>query len=222
MTLWYLARAAGAMALACFTLTVVLGALAPTVARAGMRFGLGYVHRAAAVTGLVLIAGHLTAVITDSYVNIGPSVVLWPLGSSYRPFAVLLGALALYAFVFAAVLGAVRGRLATSEAFSRRWRVLHGIAYLGWGLSITHGLLAGTDRGSVWMLWLDLGCLAAVAFAVTIRLQADADHRRRPLTIARTRARAQTLKSQTLKSQTLKSQTLGSQTLGSQTLGSRR
>ena len=204
MTLWYLARAAGAMALACFTLTVVLGALAPTVQRAGMRFSLGYVHRAAAVTGLVLIGAHLTAVITDSYVNIGPSVVFWPLGSSYRPFAVLVGALALYAFVFAAVLGAARGRLATSEAFSRRWRLLHGVAYVGWGLSVTHGLLAGTDRGSGWMLGLDLACLAAVAFAVTIRLQADADHRQRPLALARTRG--QNLRSETLRSEIVRSQ----------------
>ena len=201
MTLWYLARAAAAMALVCFTLTTVLGALAPTVRGAGMRFGLGYVHRAAALTGLVLIAAHITAVISDSYVDIGPSVVLWPLGSGYRPFAVLVGGLALYAFVFVALVGAARGRLATSAAFSRRWRLLHAIAYAGWALSVVHGLLAGTDRGSGWMLGLDLACLAAVAFAVTIRLQADVDHRQRPLTMARTRARAETLRSQTLRSQ---------------------
>jgi sulfoxide reductase heme-binding subunit YedZ len=187
MTLWYLARAAGAMALVCLTVTTVLGALAPAAQRAGMRFGLGYVHRAAAVTGLVLLGAHLTAVISDSYVDVGPSVVVWPLGSGYRPFALLVGALALYAFVFAAVVGAARGRLATSAAISRRWRLLHGVAYAGWALSVLHGLLAGTDRGSGWMLGLDLACLAAVAFAVTVRLHADADHRQRPLTRARTR-----------------------------------
>lgn len=89
--------------------------------------------------------------------------------------------------MFAAVVGAARGRLATSAAISRRWRLLHGVAYAGWALSVLHGLLAGTDRGSGWMLGLDLACLAAVAFAVTVRLHADADHRQRPLTLARTR-----------------------------------
>lgn len=188
MTLWYLARAAGVMALICFTVTTALGALAPTARAAGMRFGLGYVHRSAAITGLVLLFAHLVAVISDSYVDIGLSVVVWPLGSGYRPFAVLLGALALYTFVFAAVVGAARGRLAGSAGFSRRWRTLHAVAYAGWALSILHGLLAGTDRASGWMLGIDLACVAAVAFAATTRLGAEKDHRQTPLALARQRS----------------------------------
>ena len=82
----------------------------------------------------------------------------------------------------------------------QRWRLLHAVAYAGWALSVVHGLLAGTDRGAGWMLGLDLACLAAVTFAVTIRLRADVDHRRHPLTVARTRARAETQRSQTLRS----------------------
>lgn len=190
MTLWYLARAAGVVALACFTVTTVLGALASSSRGPGLRFGLGYVHRAAAVTGLVLLVGHVVAVISDSYVDIGASVLVWPLGSGYRPFAVLLGALALYGFVFAAVVGAARGRLASSAAVTRRWRLLHGVAYAGWALSVGHGLLAGTDRGSGWMLGIDLVCVAAVAFALVLRFQAYDEHASRPVSLSRSRVLA--------------------------------
>ncbi len=189
MTLWYLARAAGVMALVSFTCATVLGALGSSVRQAGVRFGLEYVHRAAAATGLVLLGGHVTAVILDSYVDIGPGVLVWPLGSGYRPFAVLLGALALYALVLAALAGAARGRLAASAALTRRWRLLHGAAYAGWLLSVGHGLLAGTDRGTGWMLLIDLACVVAVAAAVMARMWAQANHLERPLTSARTRGR---------------------------------
>ena len=44
------------------------------------RFWLQYVHRSAAVTGLVLLATHVIAVISDSYVSISPTVLFWPFG----------------------------------------------------------------------------------------------------------------------------------------------
>lgn len=171
MTLWYLARAAGVMALIFFTLAASLGALGSGSRAPERRFWLQYVHRSAAVTGLVLLLTHVVAVISDAFVDISPSVLVWPFGAGYRPFAMAVGVLAFYGLVVAALVGAARGRLARSEAFTRRWRSIHVAASVGWLLSIGHSLLAGTDRGTPWMLAITLTCLAAVGASVAVRLR---------------------------------------------------
>ena len=172
MTLWYLARAAGLVTMVMFTVSAVLGMVMPRIRSAERRFWLQYVHRSAAVTGLVLLLTHLVAVFADSYVSISPLVLVWPFGSGYRPFAMAVGALALYGLVLAALVGAARGRLASSEKFTKYWRKLHIAASVGWLLSIGHALLAGTDRSTPWMLGITVGCLAAVATAGAYRLNA--------------------------------------------------
>jgi sulfoxide reductase heme-binding subunit YedZ len=172
MTLWYLARAAGVMALIFFTLAASLGALGSgTKGQPERRFWLQYVHRSAAVTGLLLLLAHVVAVITDSFVDINVSVLVWPFGSGYRPFAVVVGVLASYSLVLAALVGAARGRLARSAAFTKRWRSIHVAASVGWLLAVGHSLLAGTDRSTPWMLAITLTCLAAVGAAVAVRLR---------------------------------------------------
>ncbi len=139
MTLWYLARAAGVIALIIFT----AGRLARHHRRSGsrrpgaavlapVRAPLGRCHRPGAP------AAHVVAVIADSNVEISPSVLVWPFGSGYRPFAMTVGVLALYGLVLAAVVGAARGRLARSQAFTKRWRSIHVAASVGWLLSIGH------------------------------------------------------------------------------------
>jgi sulfoxide reductase heme-binding subunit YedZ len=171
MTLWYLARAAGVMALIFFTLAASLGALGSGTKRPEQRFWLQYVHRSAAVTGLLLLLAHVVAVITDSFVDISLSVLVWPFGSGYRPFAMVVGVLAFYSLVLAALVGAARGRLARSEAFTKRWRSIHVAASVGWLLAVGHSLLAGTDRSTPWMLAITLTCLAAVGASVAVRLR---------------------------------------------------
>jgi sulfoxide reductase heme-binding subunit YedZ len=171
MTLWYLARAAGVMALIFFTLAASLGALGSGTKRPEQRFWLQYVHRSAAVTGLLLLLAHVVAVITDSFVDISLSVLVWPFGSGYRPFAMVAGVLAFYSLVLAALVGAARGRLARSEAFTKRWRSIHVAASVGWLLAVGHSLLAGTDRSTPWMLAITLTCLAAVGASVAVRLR---------------------------------------------------
>lgn len=171
MTLWYLARAAGVMALVLFTVAASLGLLAAGGRQPGRRFWFQYVHRSASATGLALLATHVFAVISDSYVDINASVLILPFTSGYRPFAMVVGVLALYGLVLAAVVGAARGRLAKSERFTKSWRSIHVAASVGWLLSIGHALLAGTDRGTPWMLAITISCLAAVGAAAAVRLK---------------------------------------------------
>ncbi|WP_433018212.1 hypothetical protein [Kribbella sp. CA-294648] len=171
MSLWYLARASGVTALIFFTLAASLGVLGSSSLRPERRFWLQYVHRSAAVTGLLLLAAHVIAVVSDSFVDISLSVIVWPFGSGYRPFAMAVGVLALYSLVIVAVVGAARGRLARSEGFTKRWRSIHVAASVGWLLSVGHSLLAGTDRSTPWMLAITITCLAAVGGSVVARLR---------------------------------------------------
>jgi hypothetical protein len=171
MTLWYLARAAGIVAMIMFTLSATLGIVMSGSRRPERRFWLQYVHRSAAATGLVLLTTHVIAVITDSFVAISPTVLVWPFSSGYRSFAMVVGVLALYGIVLTSVVGAARGRLARSAAFAKHWRTIHIAASVGWLLSIGHALLAGTDRGTPWMLAITLGCLTAVAAAGAYRVR---------------------------------------------------
>jgi sulfoxide reductase heme-binding subunit YedZ len=185
MTLWYVARAAGVMALVMFTVAASLGTLGAGSKQPERRFWLQNVHRSAAVTGLVLLATHVVAVMTDTYVSLSTSVLIWPLGAGYRPFAMLLGVLALYGLVLAALVGAARGRLARFEGIAKRWRSIHIAASLGWLLSIGHSLMAGTDRGTPWMLAITIGCLLAVGTSVAVRMRRQADQVSTPLSVSR-------------------------------------
>lgn len=191
MTLWYVARAAGLVALAALTLATALGAFASvSVPREGnrvhqWRFILQYLHRAAAVTGLLTLVIHVTTLVLDSQSGVNLRSVVIPLASSYRPVAVTLGSLAMFATVLAAVVGSVRGRLAGSVRFARSWRVLHLASYAAWGLAVVHGFTAGTDSryGPVALGYI--GALALVAAAVTTRLWSHGIGNVSPLSVAR-------------------------------------
>ncbi|MEH3032794.1 MAG: ferric reductase [Aeromicrobium erythreum] len=165
MTLWFLARALGFVALLAFTGSVTLGTLARSGSDGRGRTVRQLVHRSLAVTGLVALLGHLVCIVVDPFVSVGWVAALVPLASGCRPVAVGLGTLALWAFVLAAVSGAARGRLATSPRAVAAWRWVHRSAWVGWLLSLGHGLLAGTDTGTPWAVATYAACAAAVVLA---------------------------------------------------------
>jgi predicted ferric reductase len=182
MTLWYVARASGVVALVAFTLATALGALTSVrPARRGRdsderRILAQYAHRSAAVTGLALAAVHVTAIVLDAQAYVSASQAVVPFTAGYRPVAVGLGTIALYLFVLTAIVGASRGRLAGLAGASRAWRVVHAAAYVGWALSIGHALFAGTDANRLWMLALALGSIAVVIGGLSLRLRSESDH----------------------------------------------
>lgn len=111
--------------LVCFTFAVCLGALGsvrvdPLDPDARERRLLTqYLHRAAAVTGMLLILVHATAIVVDGKSGVSVSDVLIPLTAGYRPVAVALGTLSAYLFVFVAVAGASRRLVARSVRGAR-------------------------------------------------------------------------------------------------------
>src|SRR5262249_55671328 len=119
---------------------------------------------------LAVLSLHIGAILADSFAHVGWLGALVPFSSGYRATAVALGTFAVYTFVCVAVLGLARGRIATSPRGARVWRGVHGLAYVGGGLAMRHGLTAGTDRSVGWVQHLYQLCLVAVLGSVAARL----------------------------------------------------
>lgn len=189
MTLWYLARALGMVALLGFTASTCLGGLATVGGRdAAQRRGRAVrqlAHRSVALVALGALALHVALLVLDTHVDLGVVSVAVPFTSGFAPFAVGLGTLGVWAFVATALSGAARGRLAGSRLSPRAWRAIHVSAYVGWLLSMLHGVLAGTDTGQWWTTTVYGACGLAVATSVWVRLGVAARRRAAPPTTAR-------------------------------------
>jgi len=182
MTLWFLARAAGFMALLGATAAVSLGAVASgstpvtRARRAETRLLLQLAHRSAAVVTLALLGLHAVLLVLDSHVALTVPGALVPFTAGYRGVALGLGTLATYCFAAVALTGALRGRLAGSARTPRWWRPVHLLAYVAWPLVMAHGVLAGTDTEAPWAWLLYAGSAVAVMSAVWWRLGAEQQH----------------------------------------------
>lgn len=191
MTLWFVARAAGFMALIGATVVVCLGATTAgstpgeRLRRRESRVLLQLAHRSAAVVTLALLALHTVLLVLDSYVDVSLPGALVAFTAGYRGFALGLGTLAVYCFAAVALSGALRGRLAGSPRAVRWWRPVHALAYAAWPLAMAHGILAGTDTSALWAWSLYGGSAVAVGTAVVVRVGAEQRHRGGPLAARR-------------------------------------
>lgn len=168
MTLWYLIRAFGFVALLALTASTALGALST---RGGSRpdaidtrIVRQLAHRSIGVLGLVVLVLHIAISLIDVYVDVPLTAAVLPFVSGYRPVAMAVGVLGLYALIVTVVSGSLRSRLASSRGAATRWRAIHTCAYLGWVLSMAHGVFSGTDTKAWWGIatYLACGCLVLV------------------------------------------------------------
>jgi methionine sulfoxide reductase heme-binding subunit len=191
MTIWYLARASGIVAMVAFTVATALGALASgrrrvlRADRLDRRVVLQYIHRGAALTGIALVAVHVTTILMDRFAHVPVKAVVIPMASGYRPLAVTLGTLALWAMAAVSISGMTRRHFARSSRATRIWRSVHLFSYLAWALTIGHALTSGTDAGTPAMTGLVIGCVWLVTIAVAVRLRSHVNHGRSRLTNAR-------------------------------------
>lgn len=175
MTLWYLIRSLGMVSLLALTVSTALGALATS--GAGTPDGIDtrllrqLAHRSLGVLGLVALVLHIVIAVLDKYVAVPLTAAVLPFGSGYRPVAMAVGVLGLYALVLTLLSGALRASVASSPTGTRSWRLLHPSAYLGWVLSMAHGLFSGTDTSTWWGIATYLACGIAVIAALAVRLR---------------------------------------------------
>lgn len=110
----------------------------------------------AAATGMLII-GHIVALVLDKYAGVGVAGAVVPGQSSFRPLAVALGTLSIYAAVLVGGTAALAGRL-----FGRAWRPIHRLAFAVFGLAWMHGLLAGSDTMRLRLMYVATGAIVIV------------------------------------------------------------
>jgi methionine sulfoxide reductase heme-binding subunit len=172
--LWFASRGSGVVSLVLATAVVCLGFL--TVARwqrpAWPRFLTAELHRRIALLSVVFLTIHIVTAVLDPYTALGVVAAIVPLASSYRPVAVALGVISIDLILALIVTSLLRERIG-----HRAWRAVHWLAYGAWPLALMHGLTAGTDAFTPWLLATEIVCSVAVAAALAWRIAAGSPRR---------------------------------------------
>jgi sulfoxide reductase heme-binding subunit YedZ len=173
-SLWYATRASGIVALILLTLTMVLGLVTTSRARARNWPGFAQqeIHRRISMIAVVFLAIHVATSILDSYVHIGWFAVVVPFTSPYNRFWVGLGTIALDLMVAVFVSSLFRAHLRPGT-----WRAIHWLAYASWPVALAHTFGLGTDSREQWVIALGALCVLSVALSVGWRVRATANRR---------------------------------------------
>jgi sulfoxide reductase heme-binding subunit YedZ len=175
--LWYTTRATGIVSLVLLTGTVMLGVIGTARAASARwpRLVTAGLHRNLALTALGLVVVHVVTTVLDPFASISVAAAFIPFSSPYRPLWLSLGAVA-----FDLMLAVVATSLLRDRLSHRSWRAVHLLVYASWPVALWHGLGTGTDTKLIWVLAINIGCVAAVAWAIWWRLSLAAN----PLTRA--------------------------------------
>jgi predicted ferric reductase len=98
--------------------------------------------------GLGLAALHGLILLGDSYTRFDLAQVVTPFVSDYRPIPVGLGIVGFYLMLLLSLSFYARPYIS-----QRSFRLLHYAGFLAFAMVTLHGLLAGTDTGSLWWLY---------------------------------------------------------------------
>jgi DMSO/TMAO reductase YedYZ heme-binding membrane subunit len=169
--LWYATRASGLMALILLTVTMVLGLVTNSRARARNWPGFAQqeLHRRVSMIAVVFLGIHVITSVLDTYVHIGWAAIVVPFTSPYSRFWVGVGAVSLDLLLAVFVSSLLRSRMNPGA-----WRALHWLAYLSWPIALAHTFGMGTDSREGWVVLLGVACVVAVALALAWRLHTAA------------------------------------------------
>jgi methionine sulfoxide reductase heme-binding subunit len=169
--LWYATRATGLVTLLLLTASVLLGVLTAGRFASGKwpRFLTQGLHRNISLLVLVFVALHVGTTVVDTFTSIPLVSAFVPFTSSYKPFWLGLGAVALDLLIALVATSLIRHRLGL-----RSWRLIHWTAYACWPVALAHGLGAGTDRTTIWVFATTVACAAVVAGVATWRFVSGA------------------------------------------------
>lgn len=143
---WYLARASGMVAWLLLTLSVTWGVWL-SVRQRGSAPRPNWIldlHRWLGGLAVTFTALHLVGMLLDGFVDFRVIDILVPFMSDWHPLAVAWGIIAFYGLISVEVSSLMMKR------FDRRtWHRIHLSSYILFWVASLHGLVAGTDTGSL-------------------------------------------------------------------------
>jgi predicted ferric reductase len=158
---WYIGRASGILAFILLTLVVVNGLLMSTrTAFRVMPPALNYeMHRFFSWMAIITVIGHFVSFTFDGFFHLTFFEGLVPfllqrdftssLGYGFN-FSVGIGIIAFYGILTLVVTSELR-----RFGFPlKKWRALHYTSFLAYILFLVHGIMAGSDSMSWWMMWI--------------------------------------------------------------------
>jgi predicted ferric reductase len=114
-------------------------------------------HRHLSLLALLATGVHGTALLFDATIDIGPLALVVPGLIPYRPLWTGLGVIAAELAVLIHISFYLRTRIG-----GRNWRRLHWLTYLLFAFGALHGIMSGTDTGTVWAMAVYAGAISAV------------------------------------------------------------
>lgn len=166
-TLWYVTRGAAATAYLLLALSVALGIALSMRAFEGIAraWRILDLHQFVSLLMIAFVALHLLTLLLDPFKPFTLLQIAWPLAETYRPLWVGLGVLGLYLLVAILATSWLRRTLG-----NRFWRAVHLTSYAAFVVLTLHGLLAGTDSQTPWMLGIYFGAGGAVLWLTIARV----------------------------------------------------
>lgn len=166
---WLLIRASGITSWGLLTAVVVWGILLRTrvLGRVASPQGLLVMHRWLSALALGFLFLHMGLLLIDPAVQFTPTQLLIPFTSTWQPFAVGLGTIALWMLIPVSVMGRLRTRL--GKAGNAWFRRTHLIAYAAWPVATAHYVLAGTDAIAQWSVALLIAGTSLIVLALLAR-----------------------------------------------------
>lgn len=165
--LWITSRAAGVTAFCALSLDVAFGLFLSTGAadRAIPRAQSVEAHRWLSAATLTLTGLHAGALLGDRFVRFDLFDLTVPFLSTYRPFAVGLGLLAMYLAFLVHQSFEWRKRLG-----AKLWRSLHYASFAVYAAALLHALLAGTDARALSGVYVASGAIVGTLILARIAI----------------------------------------------------
>ena len=180
---WYLSRSSAFVSFICLWLSMACGLL---ITNRLSRLWPGApatvdLHQFFSLLGLAFGLFHALILLGDRFIGYTPLTLLVPFaGGEYRPLWVGLGQVGFYLTLIVTFSFYVRKHIG-----QRTWRRLHYASFACFALVLFHGILSGTDGGSLWaraIYWL---AGASTIFLLSYRILRGAFERTPPAPHAR-------------------------------------
>jgi predicted ferric reductase len=143
-------------------------------------------HRFFAWMSLLTVIGHFISFTFDDFFHLTPLEALIPFSVSRNfhsafgaslGWSVGFGSLALYGILTLVITSEFKGRFISLK----KWRVLHYSSFLTYLLFLAHGIFAGSDTKTWWMIWIYSTSVVLVSALISFRIFGSLQKKKLPL-----------------------------------------